>query len=257
VSIDFAALNSATKYPLIPTYHTLEGGRLTESPMVYPPGDPVTLTEKIHGTSARIAQLPGGDYVIGNRNTLLHAKGDRIPNMVDGVVTELMATAASLTLLDDDTWVRVFYFEVYGGRIGPWAKQYTGLGTVGHRLFDVAYIPLDVLEETPADIAAWRDAGGQLFANEATLQRAARAESLALVPRLGTVSADSLPVTLEGMHEWLRSAFPMGTFAPLDDGGKDKPEGIVLRTTDRGVITKARFEDYEKIFGTMPKTAKN
>lgn len=36
------------------------------------------------------------------------------------------------------------------------------------------------------------------------------------------------------------------TRSALDEAGGGKPEGIVLRTANRSVIAKARFEDYDR-----------
>ncbi|MCU1617221.1 MAG: hypothetical protein JWO98_4761, partial [Frankiales bacterium] len=56
--VDLAALNSATKYPSIPTYHELDpkNGGLLEIPTAFE-GD-VVLTEKVDGTNGRIVLLP-------------------------------------------------------------------------------------------------------------------------------------------------------------------------------------------------------
>ncbi len=47
--------------------------------------------------------------------------------------------------------------------------------------------------------------------------------------------------------EFLRKFLP-GTLAPLDASAGGAAEGIVLRTEDRSVIAKARFQDYERTF---------
>ena len=64
--IDLEALNSATKYPSIRTYHALgERGSLTEEVTGFH-GD-VVLSEKIDGSNSRIIRLPDGDWLIGSR----------------------------------------------------------------------------------------------------------------------------------------------------------------------------------------------
>src|SRR6188768_1972097 len=71
-----AALNTATKYPSIPTYHKFgEKGRLTEELNVIFKGA-VIGTEKIDGTNTRIILPPGNDYIIGSREELLFSGGD-------------------------------------------------------------------------------------------------------------------------------------------------------------------------------------
>ena len=86
-SLDLRKLNSATKYPSIPTYHSLgERGRLLDQCIDLAEQDLVA-TEKVDGTNSRIIILPDGMYLIGSREELLHAKGDLIHNPAQGIVT--------------------------------------------------------------------------------------------------------------------------------------------------------------------------
>ena len=249
---NFDALNSATKYPSIETFHRLDNGTLTEE-LNYTFDGPVSYREKIDGTNVRVILLPGGDYVIGSRNELLYAKGDRIGDRREGIVDHMRAVADEMLLMDDDTWIHVFYLEVFGGKIGPAAKQYSAKGDTGHRLFDLAYIPVNILDDSPAVIAAWRQRGGQKFADDATLQRAARFQGLPLAPALGTISAKHLPTTLKAMDTWMLDAFPQYSTHVHLEGHHGAPEGLVLRTPDRSIIAKARFQDYSKALNPQPK----
>ena len=240
-----AALNTATKYPSIPTHHALnpKNGGLLEEPTAYE-GD-VILTEKVDGTNGRIILFPDGDYFIGSREELLHASGDRIHNPALGIVDALEPLAARLKPRDEHRQILVFFLEVYGHKIGGAAKQYTGDGLTSYRLFDIACILPDVLEWDRAQISTWREGGGQRFCNEATLQRAADAEAIELTPRLETIPADALPSDIEGMAAFIAGRLPV-TRVALDDGAGRQPEGIVLRSADRSVISKARFQDYAR-----------
>jgi hypothetical protein len=242
---DLAALNSATKYPSIPTYHALDpkNGSLLEQPTIFE--SDVVLTEKVDGTNGRIVLLPDGDYFIGSREELLYAKGDRIGNPALGIVDALKPLAERLKPRDEHRQILVFFLEVYGHKVGGAAKQYTTDGNIGYRLFDIACLLPDVLDWPREQISSWREGGGQRFCAEATLQRAAEAEGIALTPRLATLPADDLPATVEAAHEWLRVTLP-NTLVALDEAAGGRPEGIVLRTTDRSVIAKARFQDYER-----------
>jgi hypothetical protein len=47
------------------------------------------------------------------------------------------------------------------------------------------------------------------------------------------------------MHKFLTATLP-GTLAALDEDAGGRAEGIVLRSEDRSVIAKARFQDYER-----------
>lgn len=244
-TVDLRALNSLTKYPSISTYHELDprNGGLLESVTAFP--GPVIGTEKVDGTNSRIVLLPDGSYLLGSREELLYARGDLIGNPSQGIVASLRSVADALPdpELPADT-LRVYYLELYGGKIGGQAKQYSGRGAVGWRLFDVAEVG-DLRErlEWPAErISAWREAGGQTWATEDEL-RAVTAFDLA--PRLFTVDGGELPADVAGMHAFLGERLP-GTLVALDDSGLGRAEGIVLRTPDRSVIAKARFQDYER-----------
>lgn len=241
--IDLSALNSATKYPSIPTYHALgERGVLTEEATAFH-GD-VILTEKIDGTNSRIIVMPDGDWFIGSREELLTARGDRVHNPALGIVDAIRPIAPRLTG-DADENILVAYLETYGAKIGGQAKQYSARGTVGWRMFDLAFIPTGVLTWDRERIAAWRDGGGQKFAYEETMQNSAAYWGIGLTPRLGVIPAEELPTGIEDTHAWLTRELP-GTMAALDESAGGRAEGIVLRTVDRSVIAKARFQDYER-----------
>jgi len=250
----FRALNSATKYPSIETYHVLgEKGRLTEELGPFAgigPGEEVVFTEKVDGTNIRIVLMPNHDWFIGVREELVYAKNDRIvPDVIGGAVREALSFAASAEQWQRGQghapFIQVLYMEVYGSKIGGAAKNYTKGSEKGARLFDVASIDYAKLREPLEEIASWRNHGGQFFSSEPVLQRCSEVLGVPLTPRLGTVKAEALPTTLEATQEWLRVALP-GTRALLDESGLRNAEGIVLRTKDRSRIAKARFADYAR-----------
>lgn len=248
---DFEKLNSATKYPSIPTYHTLDRGVLSEPAVDFGDLGTVYWTEKVDGTNGRIIRMPDGDWFIGAREHLLTAKGDRIPNPAQSIASVLTPVAERLKgdqNLDGDAasrFIQVYFFEVYGHGIQAAAKQYTTQGHQDCRLFDIAYIPVDVLTWDRDKIASWRDAGGYLWAVEAVLRRCAEADQVELTPRMGFCMAQELPKTVEGMHEFLMRNMDE-SHATLDEEAPGRPEGLVLRTRNRRIIAKARFEDYER-----------
>lgn len=256
--MDFERLNSATKYPSIFTHHELgERGMLLDTLGPFANVSPeatVYLREKVDGTNSRIILFNNTDYVIGSREELLYAKGDRIANPALGIVETLRPVAENIVAqwkthesaeFGSDS-VMVLYFETYGGKIGGQAKQYSGANTVGARLFDYALVDTDVLTWEREKIARWRDQEqGQDFGDTEDLRSVARDYGLPMVPNLGTVPMCELPTSLEGMLDFMKRNLPE-TQAYLDDDGKGAPEGIVLRTYDRKVISKARFQDYER-----------
>jgi hypothetical protein len=241
-------LNSATQYPSILTYHALgDRGRLTEERTTDFAGAPgLEVTEKIDGTNARIVIPPTelGAPLIGSRTELLHYLGDVIANPAQGIVAAIRSHAAALaTALAEADRLVVVFGEVYGGKTASGAKNYSTAGAVGFRVFDIARVPLDVLDRGVAAAALWRDGGGQQYAPTAELHATADEHGLARVPVL-TVE-HPLPTSVADTHAWLR-ALLTESHARLDDTGQGRPEGVVVRTPDRSSIAKIRFEDYER-----------
>lgn len=249
--VDLRALNSLTKYPSIPTYHQLDprNGSLTEEAVTFT--GTVIGTEKVDGTNARIILLPpdDGGYLLGSRENLLYANGDLIGDPALGIVENLRSHAEGLSwvLNMEPDQIRVIYVELYGGKIGGQAKQYSATGTTGYRVFDVATIEnvSEKLTWTRERISAWRDGGGQNFADEDRLIGFARVSGIEPTPRLFMLDATKIPTGIEEMRDFLWGQLP-GTLCALDDSAKGAAEGIVLRAPDRSVIAKSRFQDYER-----------
>lgn len=245
----FDALNSATKYPSIETYHVLgERGRLTEKigPFADVTEGMIIFTEKIDGTNGRIVLLPDGDYFIGSREELWYAKGDRVENPKLGIVNTLKPLAEKLSNKEFVVGITTLYLEVYGGgREMPAAREYTSNGSFGYRLFDVSYSSSEVLSWEAQRIASWRENGGQQWLDEDGLQTISYDRGISLTPRVGTMRAENLPKSVEGMHQCLKNCLPR-TWVALDENSGGRSEGIVLRTENRSRIAKARFQNYER-----------
>ncbi|MFJ6438260.1 RNA ligase family protein [Streptomyces sp. NPDC091416] len=241
--LDLDALNSATKYPSILTYHELgPSGGLLENATAFS-GD-VILTEKVDGTNGRIITLPGGDYFLGSREELFYARGDRVWNRKLGIVEALRPVAERLSATTEG--IRVYYLEVYGGnKITVASKQYTGGTALGHRLFDVAEIDAHILQQPLARVASWREGGGQYFHTEDALTEIATDQDIEMAPRLATIAASELPTGIDEMQDFL-THHPPKTLVTLDQDAGGRPEGLVLRATDRSVIAKARYQNYER-----------
>lgn len=240
------SLNSATKYPEIDTYHELgQKGHLNET---VTPFEGVTYyTEKVNGTNGRIILFPGGDYVIGAREHLLHAKGDRIVNPAMSIAPTLKPLADRIVesgILVPSSGARVLYLEVYGGKVGGHAKQYSGTGKLSYRLFDVMEVEDEPLTWDPEKISTWRKSGGQDFLKVGEMLSLAKGFNIPTVPYLGTVKdANDLPQTHQETYDFLMEKIPT-TLVGLDEKAKGSPEGLVLRSEDRRIIRKARFQDY-------------
>lgn len=262
-------LNSMTKYPSILTYHQLgERGKLEENIQVsFDDDEDVIITEKVDGTNARIIFFPDKesrasyDYVIGSREELLHAKGDRIWISTEGIVSTVKSHNIIQNVyrtIFNEPWpvanIWVVFGEVFGGSTGQ-AKQYTGNKKTGFRVFDMIMIPWylasDMLFGKNWDrqkISAWRQNGGQEFLKHSNLLNLFdKNENVKLTPRLYVIKGKYIPKTRKDVLEWLR--YYSKTQCMLDDGAKAKSEGFVIRNEDRSKIAKIRIEDYERTLG--------
>jgi len=237
-------LNSLTKYPSIMTYHSLgEKGCLTESlvdGIGFYSDDDCYITEKIDGTNARII-FDGEDYVIGSREELLFAKGDRFGNPQLNIVNTAKSIADKLNKPIHGE-VCILFGEVYGGNVTPASKQYTTDKTFGFRLFDIASVDINILNEPLERISSWREHGGQKFFNIEMMRSFADEYNIQTVPYLAMVKGCEIPVDRISMQKYLQEF--KETHAGINNSGKS--EGIVVRTFDRSLIRKVRFEDYER-----------
>lgn len=269
-----AQLNSLTKYPSILTLHALgERGRLTASlttPALFE--QPMTATEKIDGTSARLLVFADGSYLVGSRENLLTVSGDLFFDPAVGIVEGLrrmvfpqfanasghlpalaysVGTAAPAPLT-------VIYGEFYGGKVTASSKHYALPEQVGFRVFDVAVFAdsVSLAEQLTADVrelSTWRESEtpvglryGQPFLSEPELAAYLLQVGLPGVPQLPLFSITAAEASHEQVLGWLRQHIPH-TQASLP--GLQAPghaEGAILRTADRSAIVKIRFEDYER-----------
>ncbi|MBD2437339.1 RNA ligase family protein [Nostoc sp. FACHB-110] len=232
-------INSATKYPSIPTYHQLgEKGKLTSEYIDFK--EPCIVTEKIDGTNARIILWDDG-YIIGSREELLYAKGDLIINPTLGIVETLKPIADKLSEFKFNCGA--IYFEVYGGKVTSASKQYTTNSSLDCRLFDIAEIPSGIIAHEIEKIALWREGSGQHFWDEQALVGFAQVHNLTLTPRILTNWTP--PKDIESMYQELKNLLPK-SLSCLDEQAPGKPEGIVIRTKTRSQIAKIRYEDYAR-----------
>lgn len=245
-SVDLGRLNSLTKYPSIPTYHSLDpsNGNLLEEHIELTSG--VIVTEKVDGTNTRIILLPDGNYILGSREELLYARGDLIGNPALGIVEAVKGVAERACEVQRETSsIVVLYGEVYGGKVTGASKQYTGERAVGFRLFDAATIETARLAMEPGQISTWREQGGQAFLPELELQKVSAWSGVPLTPRLLTLAPEELPHTVEETASFLKGCIEQ-TLCSLDIGAGGQPEGVVIRTANRSQIAKLRFEDYAR-----------
>jgi len=246
--LDLKKLNSLTKYPSIPTFHTMgDKGRLGEQAVRFP--GPAIATEKVDGTNTRVLVAPDGSFIVGSREELLHHRGDLCWNPSLGIVEALSPFIDRFA--SSPAVLQVWFGETFGAKIGRNAKQYTGdRSRTGFRIFDVLLLRWAELEEMMgwelSRISSWRETGGQRFLDEAELAHSVDEAGLELTPRLGRF--DQLPADLQKMSDMLNQLLPT-TRVALDSAGLGLPEGLVLRSPDRSVIAKARVRDYRRTLG--------
>ena len=253
-------LNSITKYPSILTYHNLgQKGSLVDSLVEDKHFDErdVYITEKIDGTNSRVIICTDEhgsveDYIIGSREELLYARGDRIITDKQGIVNNMKWIADTIALLGERKLLpnRIYclYGETYGGNING-HKHYTGYGSYGIRIFDMWDMPISYIDEMIEDkdldrISSWREHGGQPFAHVNKLAEFCDEYSLTRVPYLEVIPGTEIPTTLQGVWDWMQKF--QKSVATIDSGAVGMSEGIVVRYGDRSLIRKIRFEDYER-----------
>ena len=270
---EFDKFNSMTKYPSILTYHQLgERGRLTNERIFdIPRGVEIHGTEKIDGTNSRMTMIltpHGYDYFIGSREKWFYSCGDRIYNPDQGIVEtfkkfDIESRISELHIAIEEAKIDTFpngfpygiytiYSEVYGGEVNAW-KQYTNTKTYGFRVFDISYISFPQYYDLAAlpreEIAHWRDNGNQTFLSANRRLEICEIMGLETVPYIFCFKSDDLPVTLEETLEFLNKF--KTTKAGIDAEGE--AEGVVIRTSDRSIIAKIRFEDYRRTLNIQKK----
>lgn len=273
-SLNLDKLNSITKYPSILTYHALGDRGILQEQLNhdFSAYDEVDVSEKVDGTNSRIvlyinpSDPRGFWYLIGSREELLHFRGDVIHNPSMGIVDAIVNLAEQLgrELLEHyenkdfvvKDVVNTFYLETYGGKIGSNAKNYSTDGTVGFRIFDIATISVDelrgMMEWAPKDIALWREEKkGQRFLDVADLDGIAHSLHIPQVPRVA-VKTHLLPTSINEGRIFL-GVYCAESEVKLNGTGGGFPEGVVVRSQDRKVIAKMRYEDYDRTLKAMKK----
>lgn len=244
-------LNTITKYPSIFTYHELgKKGTVIEelTQSYYEPTDDEILegTEKVDGTNTRIV-ICGQDYLIGTREEFIYAKGDRIQNDKQNILSNCVPIAEKLMKENDfdKNELVVIYGENYGKSIGDGYKNYA-TKEIGFRVFDMWIMPVDdikeLLKEDLNKLATWREHCNQPYVDIDDLKLYCRALNLEKTPVLFSITKKELPTSIANMYKFL-SQFKE-TKVGLDNSGKS--EGFVIRNSNRKYIKKIRFEEYEK-----------
>ncbi len=134
--------------------------------------------------------------------------------------------------------------ELYGLKSLPAWKAYSD-GTPAWRIFDVAHFPEQVLTMRKEEASRWRELEGyRLYWGESELRKMSAKVNVELVPRLDSGAGHNLPQSIRGMHEFLEQ-FKI-TQVAINVVTPGNSEGLVLRTQNRRIIAKARFQDYDR-----------
>lgn len=258
-------LNSITEYPSILTYHKLgdKGALLNElyDENRFGKDDMLEVTEKVDGTNMRLI-ITNSDYFIGTRSNIVYAKDDRIIN--DPSVEVVLKSCEYLInnfigdkLLDDNVYV--IYGEVYGYNVCNGSKVYCSISDSNHRkfrVFDIRAFPClrleSLLDKSIQEISWFKSNSKEYWYDYDELDAFCAQYQLERTPELMRISERDLPTDFDEVYKWMtqfkESKSVIGT--PVE--GKEynakfgMSEGIVIRNTDRSVISKLRFEDYER-----------
>lgn len=240
-------LISLTKYPSILTYHEMGNKGILQDSLTEQKSfrncQKCYITEKIDGANSSIIVL-NGDYLIGTREEIVYAKGDRICKNIANTVRPYAEKIASN--IEHDNCMYIAYGETYGGKIGKSSNQYTCDETTHFRLFDVVSVSEDsiisLLQKPISDISYWREHEGQEFYSVEKMKQFAERYCIDIVPYLEVKNGKDIPTSLKDTYEWLSSC--RFTKASINSHGNS--EGFVIRTFGREFIRKARIEDYER-----------
>lgn len=255
-------INTMTKYPSILTYHNLgPRGSLVNS-LVEDKNfhdNKIFLTEKVDGSNTRIVFFTNfygqiSDYFIGTREDILYACGDRIINQsqhavatVKNIADDIVGKTFNSKLLQNTIYC--LYGENYGGNINGF-KQYTSTKTFNIRFFDLSVMSYDtaseLLENNIDRISSWREHGGQDFVPVDQFNDFCKKFSLERVPYIKETVGTEIPNDLQGVWDWMQQFKTSNAVIDSDYNGTRFAEGVVVRTADRKMIRKIRFEDYER-----------
>ncbi|MBI4449793.1 hypothetical protein HY634_01930 [Candidatus Uhrbacteria bacterium] len=279
-------LDSATKYPSIDTLHVLDERQratdaLTEIGARFADVDPRdhAHTEKVDGMGVRIlllrsvhpphalrdiltpltcvANVRQEDWIIGARDHLVAARGDRIPNPLEGVAERFGPIAERLLerwLIDSGTGPDIaliaVYLEFYGGKIGRRAQHYAADGSRGCRAFDIRMMTADdcaaVVRMTVEEIASRREHGtlpGRWLFDDERRAWCARFD----IPHVPTLTVSRpIPTSPTDTLAWLHDVVGDRTRVAIGEHAPGRPEGVVVRTPDRSRIVKVAFDPYER-----------
>ncbi len=129
--VKMGAGDAAPGHPLFPEYTDVEN--LRNFPSVFADGEEVFVTEKIHGTSCRLALIEG-EWMAGSMS-VRRARPDTLADSIYWQPLAVDGVQALLEHLGQDSWQVILYGEVFGSRVQN--LNYGQVGTLGFRAFDL------------------------------------------------------------------------------------------------------------------------
>jgi len=255
---DFNILNHITKYPSIKTYHKIRNGRLeeqlTDNERFYNSAD-IYITEKIDGSNFRIIIDDSGDYIIGNRNTFLYAKGDRIKSNEYSVILNNINLytnfASDMFKYNPPAKFFIIYGELFGGKGN---KIYSKTQQTDFRVFDIQRITSlewNHLSSSLTNINAvinWRESSVNFdrWFSVNQLSYVCNTYNIKQVPSIKVKDNKFMCTSIKDTYKELKNIITTTNASIDNDYAGLRAEGIVVRTGNRSLIRKIRYEDYEK-----------
>ena len=248
------ALNTLTKYPSILTLHKLgKKNTITEELSTLIEGQELEGTEKVDGANMRLIFYKG-ERIIGTREELfIYTINDfnNIPKEFFSMIgyVKPFYEKAKWNIKYNTDKLTVVYGELYGGNIGKNAKNY-GVDKIGFRVFDVAvYDDLSILSKPLDEISRWREKETEngIVYGQHFLTREEMMEQFKEFDFVPTVDFEVGDMSHQTIYNNLKHYIPTTNVALTADSLK-RPEGLILRSknTDKRIIVKVRFEDYER-----------
>lgn len=160
-------------------------------------------------------------------------------------------------LLDDNVYV--IYGEVYGYNICNGSKVYCSINDSEHRkfrVFDVRAFPClkleNILNKSIQEISWFKSNSHEYWYDYDMLDAFCEQFQLERTPVRMRINEQDLPTDLDETYKWMSNFKESFAVIGAPEEGKDynvnfgKSEGVVIRNIDRSVISKLRFEDYER-----------
>ena len=255
-------VNSLTKYPSILTYHEIYQGSVLETLTnneQFPSDAILEMTEKVDGINSRMIYLDG-DFILGERKKIVFAKDDRINN--SSIISPMLYELSNFIQngFDDKneekSMLTVIYGESYGYNIASKKQYVINSNKRKYRVFDVIQMPIEevhkILAMDISQIALWRDHMNQPFLDTAKLGDFCKNFAVDRTPIIKEIKGSEIPVDCRETFAWMQSfsksqsVLDIPTEDVIPNQKYARAEGVILRTKDRSMIRKLRFEDYQK-----------